>query len=257
LLPKIIEKNTTKILEKCSNPIFVINLSIDGIGQKHDRIRGVRGNYEKVMETFSLLKRMKRTYSNLLIGMHTVISKHNILELPEIYDHIKDLNPDSYITEIAEHRSEMFNRNEDIPPNPDSFRMAIEDLSTKIRRDYLNSRDFFSRVTQALRLTYYQIAAETVEKKQQVIPCYAAYASCQITPHGDVWPCCVLGYDKPMGNLREVNYDFRKIWFSDKAKAVREFIHTKQCHCPLANANYTNILFNPSTMIQTIKNLWL
>jgi hypothetical protein len=51
-----------------------------------------------------------------------------------------------------------------------------------------------------------------------------------------------------MANLRDVNYDFRKVWFSDEAERIRASIRNKECHCPLANASYTNLLMNPRTL---------
>lgn len=112
-----------------------------------------------------------------------------------------------------------------------------------------------SRTTKAFRLAYYNIAANTLKEKKQVIPCYAGYASCQITPLGDVWPCCIRGYDANMGNLRDVEYDFKKIWHSQKAQEIRKTIKDKECYCPLANSHYTSILCNFSTLLKVIPNL--
>ena len=49
------------------------------------------------------------------------------------------------------------------------------------------------------------------EKGYQV-PCYAANLSGVIYAGGDVYPCEIL--EEPLGNLRDADYDFRKIWFS-------------------------------------------
>ena len=96
-----------------------------------------------------------------------------------------------------------------------------------------------------------------LKENRQIIPCYAGYASCQITPFGDVWPCCILGYDQPMGNLRETNYDFVKVWHSSKANEIRKHIKAKNCACPLANAYYTNVLCNFWSLLGVSKNLVL
>jgi hypothetical protein len=58
-----------------------------------------------------------------------------------------------------------------------------------------------------------------------------------------------------MGNLRETNYDFRKVWYSPEAKKIRHFIKDKNCACPLANAHYTNIMCNPSAIMRVAFNL--
>ena len=159
------------------------------------------------------------------------------------------------ITEVAENRSELFNTDKPITPGADEYAITIDELSRRVRKDYLHSNSSISRLTQAFRLTYYQIAIQELREKRQIIPCYAGFASCQITPFGDVWPCCILGYDKPMGNLRDVNYDFKKLWFSEQADAIRKYIKKENCACPLANAHYTNMLCDFSAMYKVLKNL--
>ena len=51
-----------------------------------------------------------------------------------------------------------------------------------------------------------------------------------------------------LGNLRDYDYDFSQIWFGEKVKEVRRSIAAKECHCPLANASYTNMLHDIPTL---------
>jgi hypothetical protein len=51
-----------------------------------------------------------------------------------------------------------------------------------------------------------------------------------------------------LGNLRDHNYDFKEIWFGEKIQEVRRSIAAKECHCPLANASYTNMLHDIGTL---------
>jgi radical SAM protein with 4Fe4S-binding SPASM domain len=243
-----------KILERCSEPTFVINLSLDGLNGKHDEIRGIPGNWKRFLETYNALKDLKKEFENLHIGVHSVVSKFSIDGLLDLYEYVKELKPDSYITELAERRTELFNCNKDITPTPSAYLSYVNELSRRLRRDYLTSSDQMSRLTQAFRITYYQIAAKILKENRQVIPCYAGIASCQITPYGDIWPCCIHGYDMVMGNLRETNYDFNKIWTSRKADWIRRYIDDKNCACPLANAHYTNMMCSPWTLLKVARN---
>ena len=253
LLPTTIEKNTARILEQCPDAKLIVNVSLDGIGDKHDEIRGVEGNFTKFIESYDRLMELKKDYQNLSVGIHSVISRYNVDHIFNLYEFIKTLNPDSYISEVAENRSELFNLDSNITPEIDLYTKLIKIISKKVKEDYIKSKDLIQKVTQAFRITYYQLLSEKPWIYGQVIPCYAGYASCQITPYGDVWPCCILGYDKPMGNLREVDYDFKQIWFSDRAIEIRKYIKDGSCACPLANASYTNILCNSR---ECIKALW-
>ena len=258
IAPELIEKQTRKIMEiinKC-NPkiIFTIKPSFDGIGSQHDKIRGIKGNFAKVLDTLKRLRKLKEEYPNLEIGLGTVISRYNHKDIEKIAGYAKSLNPDSYINEIAEHRSELFNENDPITPNPEDYEKVIQKFEKIVRED-LKTKPKLTRLTQAFRLEYYKLALEIMKQKKQVIPCYAGIASVHINPYGDVWPCCIIGYKKPMGNLRDFSYDFKKLWRSDQARKIRNSIKNKSCYCPLANIAYTNILMNPKRMVKVIKNI--
>jgi len=255
LLSSTIEGQVKKMLEKNLDTNVTLNLSLDGVGDKHEKIRGIPGNFEKVLDTYERVRKLKTEFPRFQLGLHTVISKHNITDAVGVYEFAKKLAPDSYITEVAEHRTELFNTEDDITPGAAEYAKFAEELSKRIRIDYLHSKKKVSRVTQCFRLEYYRLATKVLKENRQVIPCYAGYASCQITPFGDIWPCCILGYDQPMGNLRENEYFFSKIWQSQKAKEIRRRIKAKNCVCPLANAYYTNILCNFGSLIGVTKNL--
>jgi len=255
LLSSTIETQIKKMLEQNFDTDLTLNISLDGVGDKHEKIRGVPGNFRKMLDTYERVRKLKEEFPRFQVGIHTVISKFNINDVVEVYEFAKTLSPDSYITEVAEHRTELFNLEDNITPDADSYKKIVEELSRHIRSDYLHSKKNVSKITQSFRLEYYRLAAQVLRKNRQVIPCYAGYASCQITSVGDVWPCCILGYDKHMGNLRETDYDFKKIWKSQKAKEIRAFIKNKNCACPLANAHYTNMMCNFTSLLKVSRNL--
>ena len=95
-------------------------------------------------------------------------------------------------------------------------------------------------MTKAYRLEYYRLVKRILVEQTQVIPCFAGWASAQIYANGDVWPCCVRA--DTMLNLRDADYDFGRVWFSPEADRIRRSVYNKECHCPLANASYTNLL---------------
>lgn len=243
LLYNTIPSRVEEILEACPNSELVVNLSIDGIGAQHGEIRGVKGNFEKAMRTYKALRSVDN--ENFELGIHTVISVFNVHDMPEIYEQLMRLEPDSYITEIAEERVELGTVGEKITPSLRDYSKTIDYLSEKIKKQNFEG---VSKLTQAFRLEYYQLVKKTLKEKRQIIPCYAGFASAQIAPEGDVWPCCIKA--ESIGNLRDVDYDFRKIWFSEKAERLRKFIKTGECYCPMANVSYTSMLCNVKTMLK-------
>ncbi|MFC1454933.1 radical SAM/SPASM domain-containing protein [Candidatus Undinarchaeota archaeon] len=243
LLPKVTEEKVSKILDECKDTKIVINLSLDGIGKRHDEIRGVKGNFKKLLDTYNRLNQLKPNHENFTLGVHTVISKLNVTEIEEIYDYVtKELKPDSYITETAENRVELDTMSKDITPTAADYDKAISYIQ-KGMADEMKKTKGFHKMIKALRNEYYDIVKKVLAEKRQIIPCYAGIASGQIDPYGNVWPCCIEA--KNMGSLRDNNYDLRKVWFSKEADERRKYIKAKNCYCPLANAHYTNMLCNP------------
>lgn len=229
------------IARACPGTELILNISLDGIGEEHDRIRGVPHNYELALKTLERLKANKP--DNLVIGLHAVISSLNVDRALEIVDHLESLEPDSVITEVAEERLEMGNRNSGITPDPETYSRVAAELSRKVARRKAKG---FARITSAFRAEYYQLAAKALRDGKQALPCYAGVASGHVAPDGDVWACCVRA--EPIGNVRAVEYDFGRVWRGYLADKMRRSIAAGECACPMANAFYTTMLMDPKTL---------
>jgi MoaA/NifB/PqqE/SkfB family radical SAM enzyme len=245
LLPERIEEGVRRIVSACSDASIIINLSVDALGDRDSEIRGVPNAFEKAMETYKRLRAINS--GNLTLGIHTVISKFNVGNMPNIFMQLKKLNPDSYITEIAENRVELMNQSFDIQPSLSDYSAAVDFIAKDMGNWNLKEA---SKIVRAFRKLYYKLVKDILREGRMFIPCYAAFASCQISPEGDLWACCMRG--EVMGNLRETGYDFSKAWFSEKANQVRKEIKKRNCFCPLANASYTNMLFSTKALFKVI-----
>lgn len=249
---KIIE-NTEKIInivrEYDKTIPVTVKPSIDGVGDKHDEIRGVKGNFQCLLKTIDGLKKLEERYDNFHLELGTVISNFNIDYLDEIEDFVHSLGVESYRNEVAECRTEFFNLDDKITPPAEVYQRLIKDFARKIEEN-IGKKKKLARTTEAMRVVYYDLAGKILKEKRQVIPCYAGISNVHINYDGGVWPCCVLGYDKEMGNLRDCHYDFQKLWHSEKAEEVRKYIKEKNCACPLANQAYSNELLHFPTLVR-------
>ena len=237
LIPAMVEE----ICRACPDSQVIINLSLDGVAEKHDRIRGVPGNFRRFEENYHALRRL--SCANLTVGIHSVLSTFNIADAAELFDYALSLRPDSYITEIAEQRVELGTMGLGITPSVDEYSHAIDRLVALVEGYRFRG---ISVLTEGFRLEYYKIVKRTLAERRQVIPCFAGSASAQIYANGDVWPCCVRA--ESIGNLRDAGYDFRRVWFSREADHARADVGSGNCHCPLANASYTSMLMHPPTL---------
>lgn len=227
---------------------LVLNVSLDAIGERNDVIRGLKGDWEKANETVRRLKAL--ALPNVTVGIHTVISRHNVREFPAIADALIALGPDQYIAEPAEERFELQTIGTGITPRPDDFDRAIGHLEDRLRR---REDHGLPALTRAIRLVYYRLARETLRRNEQTIPCYAGVSSVHLAANGDVWACCTRA--RALGNLRAAGYDFRAIWGSDEAVRERRSIKNRECACPLANAAYTSMLVDPGSLLRVGRHL--
>jgi MoaA/NifB/PqqE/SkfB family radical SAM enzyme len=241
-----------KIAHHTAGAQLVLNLSVDEIGEAHDRIRGAERNFEKLLLVAELIHDLKTTYPHVVLGVHTVISKLNVHRIPEIEREARAIfRPDSYITEVAENRVELKTMDKDITPDPADYRRATEHLRNAIRAH--RSPHPVARLVESLRLEYYELAARILEEQRQVIDCYAGWASAHLAPDGHVWGCCVRA--ESLGNVRDHAYDFRTVWRGPKADAFRASVRAHECACPLANASYTNLLLDGPSLARVTAHM--
>ena len=240
---RTIPDKVERIARSCPESQLIINLSLDGVGEKHDFIRGVPGNFIKFEERLRELLELRDGLANLNIGIHSVVSVFSVGHLDELIAYAERSGADQFITEIAEPRVELDTVGLPITPSPEQYQEAIDRLIA-----YVESKRYrgVARITEAFRVEYYKLVKRILDEQDQVIDCYAGWASAQIYADGTIWPCCVRADN--LGNLRDHNYDFKEIWFGEKIREVRRSIAAKECYCPLANASYTNMLIDPPTL---------
>lgn len=239
-----------RIARSCPQSQLIINLSLDGIGKKHDLIRGISGNFEKFEQRLEQLFSLRRRLRNLTVGIHSVISTFNVNQVDELIAYADRSGADQFITEIAEPRVELDTVGLPITPSPEDYTKAIDRIIA-----YVEGKRFtgMAKITEGLRVEYYKLVKRILDESDQVIDCYAGWISAQIYADGTVWPCCVRADN--LGNLRDYNYDFKKVWFGEKIREARRSIAAKECHCPLANASYTNMLQDIPTLTRVGANL--
>jgi MoaA/NifB/PqqE/SkfB family radical SAM enzyme len=240
-IPERIVSWTSQILESCKRLKLVVNTSLDGIGKQHDEIRGFKKNYERVVETINGLKSLNNP--RLIVGINSVISMFNVSNFSNIYYHIiQNLKPDSYIAEVAENRAKLYNMGIKITPEHYEYKKALIFLIKEFKNQ--NKSDV-PDIIRNLRIEFYKYLIFNYPME-----IFEGIASCYIMSNGEVW----LSYSMPFiaGNLREVNYDFKKIWFNNKANEFRKIMENGYSTM-VVNSFYTNFVCNLNKII----GLWL
>jgi MoaA/NifB/PqqE/SkfB family radical SAM enzyme len=251
ILSRQVVEGTAAICRGAPRAKVGLNLSLDELGAEHDRLRQVPGNWQRALETWAALKELQGKYGNLVLSIHTVISRFNLARFFEIYAGLQELGPDSYITEVAEERVELDTSGWEITPSAAQYAPVADFLSRQAQQ---NAGHGPARLTQAFRARYYQLAKRILFERRQVIPCYAGWASMHIAPDGDIWSCCIRA--EPVGNLRQHGYDLRPIWLGPEMARLRDSIRAGECACPMANASYANMLLHLPTLLKVAATLF-
>lgn len=239
LLPERTEETVRAILSKCPDLNLKVNLSLDHVGDKNDEIRGVRGAFEKALETFSYLKRLKDDHRNLYLAITTVLSSYNKDTVFEMIDYVRnDIAPDAHSIALIRGNPR---ESEAGDVTASEYKRVIDYLS-----DTPGSKKGFMQ--KALELMM-RVNFETFDRKKMILPCVAGRKILTLTEEGLVIPCEMIGgifpgRDFVMGDLRENDYDINKVLDLRKARETIDFIRRSRCRCTFECATLWNIVFN-------------
>lgn len=252
--PERIAEKVERICRECPNAVIRVPLSIDGIGETHDKVRGKEGTFDKVMETYRLLDALARRVNNLRIDATSVLSQLNEDHLPHLVDFVKGR------MEIENHTI-LYARGairepEKIVPKTQKYKEMVREFFTRKDKRYrfpLISRAFV-RLREAVEATILEV------QKKDLMPfvCQAGESFIELNEYGNLFPCELLqplmteGKARPkeftdtwMGDVRQFDYDVPKALNSPKALAIRKFIQNKGCACTFECAIGSSIAFHP------------
>jgi MoaA/NifB/PqqE/SkfB family radical SAM enzyme len=157
--------------------------------------------------------------------------------MKELYDFVKEnINPDFHFSDIM--RGEPTDKSYS-PPTVNELEGVIDRI-IEVQSSYKFGKKPELRIFSALKTLHLRVALETMRKRKRLMPCYAGKNNAVVYPNGDVAFCELL---ESIGNLRKVDYDFKKLWFCEKAEKLRKLV--KKCYCTHSCFQTTNILKNP------------
>jgi MoaA/NifB/PqqE/SkfB family radical SAM enzyme len=248
--PDLIVPRTEEILSRSPESAVVCKISLDGIGEDHDRLRNTPGNFDKAMETYERLRQLGERYENMQLGINTVFCRENQDNIDQIIDFVNTLPgcETHTISMVRGDPADTAYKEIDL----EKYRRAIMRLEEDLKGDNSKMYHFtLARLKTAQDLVQRRLIYETARQGRRQLPCFAGRIGAVMNEVGDIFPCEILS-DK-MGNVRESGYDFRKVFFSEQADRVRAKINNTGCYCSHECYFVTNILFNPMMFGQVAK----
>ncbi len=206
-----------KMAEKYPN--IGIRVSIEGLSQKNDDLRGREGSFDRAMRLLLTLKEMGVKD----IGYGCTVSNKNSEDMLWLYKLSRELGME--FATAAFHNSYYFHKDDNEITNKDEVIGNFHKLIEELLKD--NSPKSWYRAFFNLGLINY------IRGNPRMLPCEAGTANFFIEPYGDVFPCNGLEdryWKESMGNIRNVS-SFDELWFSEQAEKVRGLVRTCPKNC--------------------------
>lgn len=211
--------------------LLVVSVSVDGIGQAHDALRGVPNTFSRVKENLLRLARIKKERKSKfpLLDLKMVITDQNISEITKVYSFCQEIGADFFTLSLLKANNVQF--------NPSALRGSLEDpsfyfcgRSLNLDKERLREElEHLERMQGKTRIRFYPrfgslkklrgfLARES--GKPETAPCLEPWSSFQISASGEAYPC--LSYN--LGNIKD--HSLREIWgssfFNSFRKRLRE-----------------------------------
>jgi MoaA/NifB/PqqE/SkfB family radical SAM enzyme len=258
--PEWVVERTEAMLERCPNLSLDIGVSVDGLEEVHDDLRGLKGSFKKAKESALALIQLKKHFPRLQTSLVTTITARNESTLDPFYQEIAGWGVD---------------------------RLSVNHVRGKVHDESLKEISYETYLNFAARCETYHLERETnwkawiqrgknrmtrkaieqvVADKKYAFPCLAGSAIGVLYSDGELYLCELFDGPLPnhgdpslpsaharLGNVREVGCDFYSLWHSPEAQQCRDWIQQTNCSCSHECFLTASIYFNKRNYPRLLK----
>jgi MoaA/NifB/PqqE/SkfB family radical SAM enzyme len=195
-----------------------LNIALDGYGQTHDRIRGVKGNWEKTLDCIQALYPLKEKYADRFrLNVNTVVCAENYMEIEKLSHYLwENYRLDGHYFNIIRGETlvgeeikrvplevlpQMYERVAALTERYGERMFAGDDAS----RRFIKSVAYVGTITTHYRTQH----ANFAEPTPWPFPCTAGETTAVIDYNGDVRACELR---EKFATLKDYDYDFGALW---------------------------------------------
>ena len=203
---------TDRIIDLCKEfPNIGIRISIEGLEETNNKIRGLQDGFNRGYSTLKKLVEMKHPD----VGFGMTVQDANAKDLVPLYKLSDELNMEFATASL--HNSFYFVENKNIIHD----RLMVAGEFEKLINELLNS----NQPKKWFRAYFNHGLINYIFGQKRLLPCDMAFDTFFIDPYGDVMPCNGTKEKEVMGNLNEQTWD--ELWNSEQAEKVRNKVR----HC--------------------------
>ena len=210
-------------------PFVYITMSLDGEGEVHDDVRGVKGNYESAVAALTEIDALCKQHGNASIGIGLTISKFNYEKVLPFVRQVLDQKISLKVE--AASSGDHFYQGQDADERPDldheGIRSVIAEVYTLLNKRQWKWRspiDYLTRNHVRGTMRFLD------DPNHLVIPCRAAHSSYAIDCYGNVNPC--FFYTSGLGNVRKYDYDLVRLLNVQQEQVRKAQTTIKKGNCP-------------------------
>lgn len=233
---------------------ITFQFSIDNFEEEHNKNRRVAGLFKKTLESYHLVKSYNNP--NIMPNICITLAHHNYENVLELYTHLKSLGVDSCTPTMMREAGVVKKMDQVIKRK---ILDVYNELTKRIYSDQLSGttkgfeRHFQGRLMNSKNMLVSKIVSDTYMEKKFIVNCSAAALFGVIYANGDVYPCEMLN-NRNLGNLRDYNMNFMKLWQDKKAGECKEFIKKSKCSCTFECVWTVNAISSPRFIIPMLYN---
>jgi len=204
---------TERIIDLCKEfPNVGIRISIEGLEETNNKIRGLEDGFNKGYTTLKKLVEMKHPD----VGFGMTVQDSNAKDLVELYKLSDEMNIEFATASL--HNSFYFVEAKNIINERPMVAHEFENLINELLKSNKPKKWFRAYFNHGL-INY-------VYGQKRLLNCNMAFDTFFIDPYGDVMPCNGTKDKEVMGNLNEKAWD--ELWGSQQAETVR--LNVRNCN---------------------------
>ena len=208
---------TDRILDLCKEfPQIGIRISIEGLEETNNRIRGLEDGFNRGYTTLKKLVEMGMKD----VGFGMTVQDANAKDLVALYNLSNELNMEFATASL--HNSFYFVEAKNIIHDRPMVAKEFESLINELLKSKSPKKWFRAYFNHGL-INY-------IYGQKRLLPCDMAFDTFFIDPYGDVMPCNGTKDKEIMGNLNEV-FSWDELWNSAKAESVRKKVRCCDRNC--------------------------
>jgi MoaA/NifB/PqqE/SkfB family radical SAM enzyme len=180
-----------------------LGISLDGIGNKHDEIRGVKGNFEKVDSLLEILLELEREYNGRFrVTAGSTLTNATLPSALETREYAKKLGID-FVYHWYNESSFYGNEGKRLVSDNKALSAVIQIMPQSLYRN---------------------MWLKWLDGRPSNFSCFSMHTFCVLKCNGDISPC-LTHWNVKIGNVRESTPS--EIWSSKRAEEARNLV--KNC----------------------------